>query len=85
MANRTLSTPEAVPYMGRERRDSTRRQQVVTRIRSEYASMPGMCLTLSQASRLFGLPSEACARVMNELVRDRTLTVDRERYRADRG
>jgi hypothetical protein len=40
------------------------------RIRSEFNESPGMCLTLRQAARLFGIPPDECARVVERLVAD---------------
>jgi hypothetical protein len=41
----------------------------VVRIRSEFTEMPGLQLTIQQASRLFGLELSACTDVIQELVR----------------
>ncbi len=38
------------------------------RIRAEFREMPGMRLTLAQASRLFNLDATHCARVLESLV-----------------
>lgn len=38
------------------------------RIAAEFAEMPGMTLTLSQASRLLGLPAAMCERVLGALI-----------------
>lgn len=46
---------------------------VHTRIRAEYQEMPGLCLTLSQAARLFDLDLTRCARVLNGLVTEGAL------------
>jgi hypothetical protein len=32
----------------------------VRRINSEYSEMPGLCLTIPQAARLFGLDTDIC-------------------------
>jgi len=40
------------------------------RIRAEYVEMPGLTLTLVQASRLFGVEPAACAQALNTLVQD---------------
>lgn len=42
---------------------------VVERVRAEFDEMPGMTLTVSQASRLFGLNEDECQRVVDRLVR----------------
>jgi hypothetical protein len=38
------------------------------RVRSEYAEMPGLCLTRAQAQRLWGLDSSTCDAVLTALV-----------------
>jgi hypothetical protein len=50
-------------------------QNLALRIRSEYAEMPGMCLTLAQACRLWQADPEECARVLDTLVREGLLAV----------
>jgi hypothetical protein len=47
--------------------------QIRARIRAEYEEMPGLCLTVSQAARLFDLDPEDCARVLNSLVAEGTI------------
>jgi hypothetical protein len=41
---------------------------LVNRVRSEFLEMPGLQLTLSQASRLWGLEAAACRSVIATLV-----------------
>ena len=41
---------------------------VLTRIRSEYDEMPGMCVTRAQAQRLWGLDSTTCELVLTALL-----------------
>jgi hypothetical protein len=43
--------------------------ELVGRIRAEFLEMPGLRLTLTQASRLWGLDEGACRRVVDVLVR----------------
>lgn len=38
-----------------------------TRVTAEYLEMPGLNLTVAQASRLWNVDAQACARVLNEL------------------
>ena len=38
------------------------------RVRAEFEEMPGMTLTMPQASRLFGIEREACKAVVERLV-----------------
>ena len=44
------------------------RDQLRTRIAGEFRDMAGLSLTLRQASRLFGLDTAMCERLLNELV-----------------
>ena len=43
-------------------------RQLCERIRAEFREMPGLRLTLPQASRLFSLEPERCGRVLAALV-----------------
>jgi hypothetical protein len=43
---------------------------LATRIRSEFIESPGMCLTLRQAARLWGIAPEECAQVVERLIAD---------------
>lgn len=54
---------------GSERRDVRSRERLVRRVRQEYEEMPGMCLTVAQAHRLFALREDVCVRVLESLVR----------------
>jgi hypothetical protein len=45
------------------------------RIKAEFAEMPGLRLTLPQASRLFHVEAGRCARVMGRLVAVGALSV----------
>ena len=42
--------------------------RVVERVRAEFEEMPGMTLTMQQASRLFGLEHEVCRTIVERLV-----------------
>src|SRR5512134_1307877 len=53
-----------------ERRNLVARERLMNRIRAEFQEMPGVCLTLPQARRLFGLAEDACARILTGLVRE---------------
>ena len=46
------------------------------RIQAEYCEMPGLTLTLEQASRLFGLDPVRCARALDALVTGGVLWTD---------
>ncbi len=41
---------------------------VARRIRAEFEEMPGLALTMPQASRLFGLDDASCRNVVERLV-----------------
>jgi hypothetical protein len=41
---------------------------LVARVRSEFIEMPGLRLTVQQATRLWGLEAAACQLVINHLV-----------------
>jgi hypothetical protein len=41
---------------------------LATRIRAEFAELPGLKLTLPQASRLFNVERVRCARILERLV-----------------
>lgn len=52
----------------RDRRNVIGRDGLVQRITCEFHESPGLCLTVLQASRLFGLAEDTCTRVLDELV-----------------
>ena len=41
---------------------------VLNRVKGEYKEMPGMCVTRTQAQRLWGLDSATCERVLTTLL-----------------
>jgi hypothetical protein len=43
-------------------------EAVAERVRAEFEEMPGMTLTVSQASRLFGVDQQICRAVVERLV-----------------
>ena len=52
------------------------------RIRREFEEMPGTCLTVPQACRLFGMPADVGTRILRHLVDEGVLRVMRDgRYR----
>jgi hypothetical protein len=53
-----------------------REQDLLRRIRAEYDDMPGVNLTLQQASRLFSVDADTCARALVRLVAAGVLSVD---------
>lgn len=54
---------------------------VAARVRSKFEEMPGMCLTLEQASRLLALDGTTCEQLLGTLVADGFLARERGRYR----
>jgi hypothetical protein len=54
-------------------------EAIVRRARAEFLEMPGLCLTLEQAQRLWGLEPRACEALLNSLIDSRFLR------RTDRG
>jgi DNA-binding Lrp family transcriptional regulator len=66
-----------------EPRDS---EALVRRIVAEFDDMPGLALTVRQASRFLGVDQTACARILDTLTRDGVLrcTAHDVYVRADR-
>lgn len=50
-----------------ERRDLAAREALRCRVRAEFDEMRGLRLSLPQASRLFGLRDDVCARILDGL------------------
>lgn len=63
--------PMSLPRV--ERRDLARRAAIELRIAAEFRDMPGLILTIAQASRLLGVDGHACERIMASLARDGVL------------
>lgn len=55
------------------------------RVRAEFWEMPGLKLTLPQASRLFSIEPARCERVLEALVRDGHLATDGSTFASSRG
>jgi hypothetical protein len=65
-----------------DRRDVSSREQLLRRVRAEFAELPCLRLTRAQAQRLFGLRPDVCDRVLATLVAECTIRLDiDERYR----
>ena len=47
---------------------------LIQMVKAEYLEMPGLCLTLCQAQRLWNLDRDTCAAVLDRLVEMRFLT-----------
>jgi len=52
-----------------ERRDLVRREAIIRRIEAEFHDMPGLVLSLKQASRFLGVDEAACGRILDSLTR----------------
>ena len=48
-------------------------EQTIRRVRGEYHEMPGLRLTVGEASRLWQMPREACETILSALVEQRML------------
>ena len=55
-------------------------QQLRDRIFAEYREMPGLALTLRQASRLFRIEPDCCARILSVLVERGVLVTTGRRF-----
>jgi hypothetical protein len=65
-----------------DRRDTRAREQLLRRVRAEFAELPCLRLTRAQAQRLFGLRPDICDRVLATLVAEHTIHFDiDQRYR----
>lgn len=62
-----------------ERRNIRAREMLLRRIRAEFAEMPGLSVTLAQATRLFGLTREAASRILLELIGKEVLHITADR------
>jgi hypothetical protein len=65
-----------------DRRNQASRSFLTQRIRGEFKEMPGISLTLPQASRLFGMSTDIGTRVLQQLVDEHVLMRSQDgRYR----
>jgi hypothetical protein len=62
--------PLPISLRAAERRDAVRRAAVIRRIAAEFREMPGLVLSIPQASRLLGLDERACERILATLERE---------------
>jgi hypothetical protein len=63
-----------------ERRDLPRREAIVRRIVAEFQDMPGLVLSLKQASRFLGVDEAACARILSSLTEAGILRLSASEY-----
>jgi len=81
------SVSMGLPYRGVERRDPAHRQALVDRLIAEFNEMPGLRLSVAQATRLFGLKEAAALRILTHLTETGTLQRNASNFymRRDRG
>jgi len=60
-------------------------RELLLRIHAEYQEMPGLKLTLAQASRLFNLEPACCAKALDRLVGGGLLRTDGHTFLHARG
>jgi hypothetical protein len=74
-----MDTPRARPKP--DRRNNQTRGLLLERVTAEFREMPRLQQTQAQATRLFGLESGVCERVLGKLVSEHVLSRDaRGRY-----
>ena len=66
-----------------DRRNVVGREELLRRVQQEFEDMPGLSLTLPQAVRLLGVPTEICLRVLTTLVGRGKLRVTSRSSRLD--
>jgi hypothetical protein len=62
-----------------------RDDDLCTRVQAEFCEMPGLTLTLPQASRLFSIEPTQCERVLGALVHVGLLVTDGKTFSGPRG
>lgn len=77
MTGRPRGAPPRVVARGRLDDDP----RAAGRVRTEFDEMPGLSLTLDQASRFLAVESPACERLLRTLVTAGYLSYERGRYR----
>jgi hypothetical protein len=60
-----------------DRRNVAARETLLCRVRSEFDEMPGLSLTLAQASRLFALSPDVSSRILERLIGEGLLRLHR--------
>ena len=72
--SRSISTRPTPSETGRPRHMSAHAiREALLRAEGEYREMPGLCLTLPQAARLWGLDRGTCELVLTNLIARRIL------------
>ena len=67
----TMSRPAALPPF---------HPDLVSLIRAEYTEMPGLCLTLAQAARLWNVGRDECLRTLDTLMNAGFLYRSKDQY-----
>ena len=80
LAEMNATLAKAARQLRPDRRDSACRSALVERVRNEFRDLPGLCVTPSQAARLFGLSEDVCVRVLDELTADAVVQKAGNRY-----
>lgn len=62
-----------------KRRESDRRDAVL-RVEADYREMPGLSVTLSQGCRLWSLPPDLCASILEQMIAGGQLKRRGEQY-----
>src|SRR5688572_27765361 len=74
--SREMTHPAEGPVVPVAEHDDNDGQDVYQRIHAEFREMPGLRVTLAQATRLFSLDSIRCERVLTALVQTGVLSTD---------
>ena len=70
LTGRTIKEPREA---GRDVRATPAIREALLHVEGEYREMPGLCLTLPQAARLWGLDHSTCELVLTNLIERRVL------------
>lgn len=71
-------------FHGRLPVGESREWRLHARVAGEFREMPGLMLTLAQASRLFGLDADRCEHVLDTLVQQGLLVREGQIWRGAR-
>ena len=69
----TAPVPDVTLVTKADRRDVRARVALLVRVRAEFHEVPGLCISVSDARRLFDLREDICARILDRLVAEATL------------
>ena len=71
-----MRSPSDHPGCTEQDATATAERDLYIRVQGEFRSMPGLTLTVRQATRLFSIEQRRCERVLGALVRDGVLATD---------